>query len=66
VNEHREFEDLLFGKFERIGREMANPHRLELSDLLAQGERSVDDLARQTPRSTRRFISNSRRGVGGR
>jgi hypothetical protein len=32
VNEHREFKDLLFGKFERVGREMANPHRLELSD----------------------------------
>ena len=28
---------MLFGKFERVGREMANPHRLELSDLLAQG-----------------------------
>jgi len=34
VNEHREFNDLLFGKFEMVGRELANQHRLELSDFL--------------------------------
>ncbi|WP_046471530.1 ArsR/SmtB family transcription factor [Allosalinactinospora lopnorensis] len=36
----------LLEQFARIGRALANPARLELLDLLAQGERSVDDLAR--------------------
>jgi rhodanese-related sulfurtransferase/DNA-binding transcriptional ArsR family regulator len=41
----REFKDRLYGEFARVGRALANPHRLELLDLLAQGERSVEDLA---------------------
>src|SRR5262245_36496222 len=36
---------LLFEQFARIGKALANPHRLELIDLLAQGERSVEELA---------------------
>jgi DNA-binding transcriptional ArsR family regulator len=51
MNEHREFKDLLFGQFARVGRALANPHRLELIDLLAQGERSVQDLAREAAMS---------------
>jgi rhodanese-related sulfurtransferase len=51
MNEHREFKDLLFGQFARVGRALANPHRLELIDLLAQGERSVEDLAREAAMS---------------
>jgi rhodanese-related sulfurtransferase len=47
VNEHREFKDQLFEQFARIGKALANPHRLELLDLLAQGERTVEDLARE-------------------
>jgi rhodanese-related sulfurtransferase len=47
MNKHREFKDQLFGQFARVGRALANPHRLELIDLLAQGERSVEDLARE-------------------
>ena len=39
------FKDQLFGQFARIGKALANPHRLELLDLLAQGERAVEDLA---------------------
>ena len=42
---------MLFGQFARVGRALANPHRLELIDLLAQGERSVEDLARQAAMS---------------
>jgi rhodanese-related sulfurtransferase len=41
----REFKDRLYAQFARVGRAMANPHRLELLDLLAQGERSVEELA---------------------
>jgi rhodanese-related sulfurtransferase len=47
MNDHRAFKDLLYEQFARVGKAVANPHRLELLDLLAQGERSVDDLAQQ-------------------
>src|SRR5215212_8993874 len=47
MSEHREFKDGLFEQFARVGRALANPHRLELIDLLAQGERSVENLARE-------------------
>jgi rhodanese-related sulfurtransferase/DNA-binding transcriptional ArsR family regulator len=43
----RDFKDSLYEQFARIGRALANPHRLELVDLLAQGERTVEDLARE-------------------
>lgn len=42
---HRAFKEPLFEQFARIAKAVANPHRLELIDLLAQGERRVDDLA---------------------
>jgi rhodanese-related sulfurtransferase len=44
---HREFKDQLYAQFARIGKALADPHRLELLDLLAQGERTVEDLARE-------------------
>jgi rhodanese-related sulfurtransferase len=44
---HREFKDQLYAEFARIGKALASPQRLELLDLLAQGERSVEDLARE-------------------
>ena len=47
MNDHREFKDLLYDQFARVGKAVANPHRLELLDLLAQGERTVEDLAQQ-------------------
>src|SRR5215217_1528281 len=47
MNVHRAFKDQLYEQFARIGRALANPHRLELLDLLAQGERTVEDLARE-------------------
>jgi rhodanese-related sulfurtransferase len=37
--------DVLHEQFARIGRALANPHRVEILDLLAQGERSVEVLA---------------------
>lgn len=42
---HRQFKDRLYGQFARIGKALASPHRLEILELLAQGERTVDSLA---------------------
>lgn len=36
----------LFVQFARVGKMLSNPHRLALLEFLAQGERSVDALAR--------------------
>jgi rhodanese-related sulfurtransferase len=36
---------VLYEQFARMGKALANPARLELLDLLAQGERSVEELA---------------------
>jgi rhodanese-related sulfurtransferase/biotin operon repressor len=46
--EHRAFKDRLYGQFARIGKALASPHRLELLELLAQSERTVDSLASET------------------
>jgi rhodanese-related sulfurtransferase len=45
---HREFKDRLFEQFARIGKALASPKRLEILDLLAQGERAVEEIARET------------------
>lgn len=45
---HRAFKDQLYDQFARIGKALASPHRLEILDLLAQSERSVEDVARET------------------
>jgi rhodanese-related sulfurtransferase len=42
----RERKDEVFEQFARVGKALASPKRLELIDLLAQGERSVEALAR--------------------
>jgi DNA-binding transcriptional ArsR family regulator len=41
----REAKSTLYEVFARVGKGLANPKRLELLDLLAQGERSVESLA---------------------
>lgn len=43
--EHRELKDRLYEQFARIGKAMASPKRLEILDLLAQGERTVEEIA---------------------
>jgi rhodanese-related sulfurtransferase/DNA-binding transcriptional ArsR family regulator len=48
---HREFKDRLFGQFARVGKALASPKRLEIVDLLAQGERTVEEIARETDMS---------------
>lgn len=42
---HREFKDRLYGQFARIGKALSSPQRLEMLELLAQSERTVDSLA---------------------
>jgi rhodanese-related sulfurtransferase/DNA-binding transcriptional ArsR family regulator len=49
---HRAFKTRLYGQFARVGKALASPHRLELLELLAQGERTVDDVAREVGLST--------------
>ena len=46
--DHRALKDELYGHFSRVGKAVASPKRLELLDLLAQGERTVEDLAAET------------------
>src|SRR5260370_2907291 len=45
---HRTFKDRLYGQYARIGKALGSPHRLELLELLAQGERTVDALASES------------------
>ena len=42
---HRKFKDRLYGQLARLGKALSSPHRLEMLELLAQGERTVDSLA---------------------
>jgi len=44
----REFKDALYAQFARIGQALSSPKRIELLDLLTQGERTVETLAEQT------------------
>src|SRR5437660_11112235 len=48
---NRQFKDELFEQFARIGKALSNGRRLELLELLAQAERSVEDLALETSQS---------------
>src|SRR5260370_34974952 len=41
----RQFKDRLYGQFARIGKALSSPHRLEILELLAQSERTVESLA---------------------
>src|SRR6266516_4358583 len=47
----RRFKDELFEQFARIGKALSSGRRLELLELLAQGERSVEDLTVETSQS---------------
>ncbi len=46
--EGREAKDRLYEQFARMAKAVASPKRIELLDLLAQGERGVEALARAT------------------
>ncbi len=47
-DEKRLFKQLLYEQFARIGKALASPHRLELLEVLAQCERTVEVLAQET------------------
>lgn len=49
--EKRRFKDSLFAEFARIGKALASGRRLELIELLAQGGRTVEELASETAQS---------------
>ena len=44
----REFKTKVYSELSRITKSLANPHRLEIIELLAQGEVSVEQIAEQT------------------
>lgn len=44
----REFKNKVYSELSRITKSLANPHRLEIIELLAQGEVSVEQIAEQT------------------
>lgn len=47
MDDHRLFKEAINEQFARIAKALANAHRFELIDLLAQGERSVEELANE-------------------
>src|SRR5215471_1566382 len=46
-NPKRMFKDRVYEQLGRIGKAVASPQRLELLDLLSQGPRTVENLARE-------------------
>jgi DNA-binding transcriptional ArsR family regulator len=44
----RDFKDKVYSELAKITKAMANPHRLEIIELLAQGEFSVEQIAEHT------------------
>jgi len=47
-NPYRAFKDAIYEQFARIGKAVASPIRLELLDLLCQGPRTVEVLAKES------------------
>lgn len=45
---HRDLKDPLYAQFARIGHAVASPVRVEMLDLLSQGEKTVETLAEET------------------
>ncbi len=50
--EKREFKDKVFSELAKISQALGNPRRLEIIDLLAQGEKTVEVIASHTGMST--------------
>ena len=48
TDQKRTFKNQLYEQFARLGKALASPHRLELLDVLAQCERTVEALAQET------------------
>jgi rhodanese-related sulfurtransferase len=47
-NQNRAFKDAIYEQFARIGKAVSSPKRLELLDILCQGPRTVEVLAKET------------------
>lgn len=47
-NPNRQFKDDIYEQFSRIGKAVSSPKRLELLDLLCQGEKTVETLSQET------------------
>jgi DNA-binding transcriptional ArsR family regulator len=47
----RKFKDAIYEQLGRIGKALASPRRLQLLDLLCQGPRTVEALAREAGQS---------------
>ncbi|MFJ7697848.1 ArsR/SmtB family transcription factor [Lysinibacillus fusiformis] len=47
----RQLKDLLYQEFARMGKSLSSPKRLEILDILSQGPKSVDALAKSTDMS---------------
>ena len=48
MNPNRRFKDDIYEQFARIGKAVSSPKRLELLDLICQGPRTVEALARES------------------
>lgn len=44
----RNLKDLLYQEFARIGKSLSSPRRLEILDVLTQGPKTVETLAKST------------------
>ncbi len=51
MKENRAYKEQLYALFSRVASAMANPHRLELLDLLVQAPRTVEELASEAQMS---------------
>ena len=51
-NPGRQFKNAIYEQFSRIGKAVSSPKRLELLDLICQGEKTVETLARETGLTT--------------
>lgn len=54
MNPNRQFKNDIYEQFSRIGKAVSNTRRLELLDILCQGERTVEGLARERGHGTHR------------
>lgn len=58
--EHRDLKNPLYAEFARIGHAVASPVRVELLDLLSQGEKTVETLATETATSVKNTSAHLR------
>ena len=47
-NSSRQFKDAIYEQFSRIGKAVSSPKRLEMLDLLCQGEKTVETISTET------------------